>query len=72
MAAVQATKPYGDVVAEDGVHHVLWRCSVEDALFFEEAFKSVNELYIADGHHRSAAAYRVAEMRRQAAIAAGK
>lgn len=36
-----------------------------------EQFADISALYVADGHHRTAAAYNVGKMRRQAAIDAG-
>lgn len=54
--------PYGDVTCDDGfgeVRHVLWRCSPETANFFQDEFAKVSSLYVADGHHRTQAAYNV-------------
>lgn len=56
---------------EDGVQHVLWRCSEEDAAFFESEFDNIPSLYIADGHHRTQAAYNVGKLRRERHIAEG-
>lgn len=56
---------------DDGVQHVLWRCSKEDADFFEAAFDAVPNLYIADGHHRTQAAYNVGKLRREKFISEG-
>ncbi|MCM2251434.1 MAG: DUF1015 family protein [Ramlibacter sp.] len=58
-------KPDVDVTADDGVRHILW--VVNDAGAVQEltrAFSAMDRLYIADGHHRSAAAARVAAARR--------
>lgn len=54
------------------MRHVLWRCSVEDSAFFVQQFEQIPALYVADGHHRTAAAYNVGKLRRQAAIDAGE
>lgn len=62
---------HGDVTSDDDVRHVLWRCSKEEATWFEEKFAEISALYVADGHHRTAAAYNVGKKRRDAAIAAG-
>jgi uncharacterized protein (DUF1015 family) len=62
-AALKST-PVCDFVADDGVGHALWRIEGGDALV--EAFQAVPLSYVADGHHRSASAYRVAEERRAA------
>jgi uncharacterized protein (DUF1015 family) len=52
------------VTADDDVTHELW--VIADAAPIEEltyAFEALPALYIADGHHRSAAAARVSEAR---------
>jgi len=61
LAAVTQGRPDVDLVADDGIVHTLW--VVRDADLIEKitkAFDGMNALYIADGHHRSAAASRVA------------
>lgn len=56
-----------DFTSADGVQHTSWTVSEpKDAAIIEAAFSSVPCLYIADGHHRSAAAHRVAQARRGA------
>ena len=53
-----------DVTADDGVRHQLWVVSDEDTIVrLTRAVDALPVLYIADGHHRSAAAARVAEAR---------
>lgn len=57
--------PVVSVTADDGVIHRLW--IVDEAADIETittTFDGMDCLYIADGHHRSAAASRVAEKRR--------
>lgn len=58
-------EPVIDVVGPHDVTHTLWRVS-EPALVkaITEAFDEMGVIYIADGHHRSAAAARVAEQLR--------
>ncbi|MFP3874027.1 MAG: DUF1015 domain-containing protein [Thiohalophilus sp.] len=71
--AVGQTPPLYDLTADDGVRHVLWR--VDDAADIEtitSTFEAMDCLYIADGHHRSAAASRVAQMRAGTGKAAGE
>ena len=52
------------VAAEGGVAHGLWVIDDETAIAaFTEAFEALPALYIADGHHRSAAAARVCHSR---------
>ncbi len=50
--------------APDGVTHTLW--NVQDIDSYHAIFGAVDLLYIADGHHRCAAAARVAELPPQA------
>ena len=48
--------PDVDVTADDGVRHQLWVVNDEDAIAaLTRAVKGLPALYIADGHHRSAA-----------------
>ena len=59
--------PDADVTLSDGVRHTLWVIAddtVQERL--TAAFDAMPALYIADGHHRSAAAARVASTRRAA------
>jgi len=65
-ADITARKPHIDFTADDGVIHTLW--IVEDnneVQKYVDLFARVPYLYIADGHHRSAAASRVYELRRR-------
>ncbi len=67
MARAGAGEPEVDVTADDGVIHRLWPVADEDLRdALTAAFDALDNLYIADGHHRSAAASRVAAMRREA------
>ncbi len=54
---VTAAEPEYDFVAPDGFGHTLWKIT-DDALIAKitEEFAKIPNLYIADGHHRSAAA----------------
>lgn len=54
------------------VCHKLWKVSSGENRFFEEEFKKVSKTYVADGHHRSAAAYNVGKLRKERAVAAGR
>jgi uncharacterized protein (DUF1015 family) len=54
-------------VAKDGVQHTAW--TIGDAAgvkLIEREFAGISFLYIADGHHRSAAAARVFQSRKGA------
>jgi len=66
-ASIVAGSSTMDVVADDGVQHTVW--VVDDAAMLESITKEFNAMeciYIADGHHRSAAASRVAVQRKTA------
>jgi uncharacterized protein (DUF1015 family) len=55
-----ANKPEVDFMARDGVRHLSWTIrEPHDIRFIETQFARIPNLYIADGHHRSAAAARV-------------
>lgn len=61
LEELTAGTPDVDLVADDGIGHSLW--VVRDSSVIENltgAFDGMDALYIADGHHRSAAASRVA------------
>ena len=59
VAETLAAPPLDDFTTVDGVAHTVWR--VADAAPYVTAFASVQAAYVADGHHRSAAAARAAE-----------
>jgi len=64
VASVCAAPAVNDFVAEDGIRHQLW--VINDPATVTEIGKilsSVEYLYVADGHHRSAAAARVGAAR---------
>ena len=57
VAATAAEPPTCDFIAEDGIRHTLWVMQdAETIAAVEKAFSGVERLYIADGHHRAAAA----------------
>ncbi len=59
--------PDMDVTAVDGVRHELWVLSDEATVeTLTNQFDALDALYVADGHHRSAAASRVAATRKAA------
>lgn len=66
IAKGTAQAPELDFTTDDGITHRVWTLSdraIVDGLV--EAFKKQEALYIADGHHRSASAVRVAKLRRE-------
>ena len=59
-----AQPPAVDFTGADGVRHTSWNVGGADDIHFVEAqFAAIPFLYIADGHHRSAAAARVFQSR---------
>ncbi len=59
LEQVAATHPAWSVTTEDDVQHRFWTVPPERVERLREAFAALPALYIADGHHRSAAASRV-------------
>jgi uncharacterized protein (DUF1015 family) len=65
LAQAAAGSPDTDVAADDGVRHQLWKITNDATIDkLSLAFESLPAIYIADGHHRSAAAARVAAARK--------
>ncbi|NWF36317.1 DUF1015 family protein [Mariprofundus sp. KV] len=67
LADVASGRPDMDVTADSGVQHTLW--VIRDAgqiAAITQSFEAMDALYVADGHHRSAAASRVAASRKAA------
>jgi len=67
MGSVTQAAPAVDFTADDGIRHQLWVISSPDDIqSIVTGFSDLGPIYIADGHHRSAAASRVAKSRREA------
>ncbi len=65
-AWVAAHKPVYDFVSEDEIGHTVWIIDDKTVITaLENAFKGVDYLYIADGHHRNASAVKVGLKRRE-------
>ena len=62
VAAATTVPPLFDFATPDDVAHTVWR--VEDPAPYLAGFARVPAAYIADGHHRSASAWRAARQRR--------
>jgi uncharacterized protein (DUF1015 family) len=61
---VAMNEPDVEVTADDGVRHQMWVVDDEPTIgALTKAFNALPAIYIADGHHRSAAASRVAKAR---------
>ena len=63
VADVQTAPPLYDFTAADGIRHTVWRVD-GDTGAWAEAFGQVPLAYVADGHHRAAAAFRAGQQRR--------
>ncbi|MBF0247407.1 MAG: DUF1015 domain-containing protein [Alphaproteobacteria bacterium] len=62
---VTAETPLLDADHGDGVRHQVWSIAdAETVSRIQEIFTGMDALYVADGHHRSAAAVRIAHKRR--------
>jgi uncharacterized protein (DUF1015 family) len=59
-----AAEPLYDFTAPDGVRHTVW--AVPDSEAWVRAFCGVPVAYVADGHHRSASAWRAGKERKAA------
>lgn len=63
VSEVEQGDPLYDIMAPGGVQHTIWKA---DEACIVDAFKEVAAFYIADGHHRAAAAARVGREKREA------
>ena len=67
LKTVSASPADVDVTARDGVRHEIWVLSDEDKLnTLTSAFDAMEAIYVADGHHRSAAGSRVGNSKKAA------
>lgn len=59
-------EPLFDFVSEDKIRHRGWKLGgAEELAAIRQAFGAMEEIYIADGHHRAASAVRVGQKRRE-------
>lgn len=67
FARITAATPDVDFLAEDGVQHQLWPVSDNATIAaLIDSFATLDELYIADGHHRSQSASEVCRRMKEA------
>lgn len=57
--------PLYDFISEDGVGHTVWKLDVQARDGLVKAFEGLDNLYVADGHHRTAAAENYAKKMRK-------
>lgn len=63
---VKKSKPLYAFTAVDGITHNVWRIADLDKLhIIQKEFNNINNIYIADGHHRAASAVKVGLKRRE-------
>lgn len=66
IAQVTAKPPVYDFTAEDGIIHRVWVVSGEEQIrTIRDTFADMQQIYIADGHHRCASAVKVGLKRRE-------
>ena len=66
VEANKEKEPVYDFTAVDGVKHRVWKMSdPEDVEAIRKAFENLNQIYIAEGHHRAASAVKVGLKRRK-------
>ncbi|MEW8051520.1 MAG: DUF1015 family protein [Candidatus Thiodiazotropha sp.] len=67
LKEVSQSSPEMDVTAADGVRHEIWALDDDEKVaMLTREFDRMEALYVADGHHRSAAGSRVAASRKAA------
>ena len=62
---METQEPLYDFTAADGIAHRMWKVTEEAVTTLQEAFAGIQEIYIADGHHRAASAVKVGLKRRK-------
>ncbi len=67
VAGAKQEEPVYRFLSPDGVCHTVWKLDQEDRIaVIRAAFLEVEDIYIADGHHRAASAVKVGQKRREA------
>lgn len=67
VADVMTGAPLYDFTADDGIGHAVWKIEAKEQIErIQEAFAGIDDIYIADGHHRAASAVKVSLKRREA------
>lgn len=66
VAKAKETKPLYSFTSPDGIRHQVYKISnVQSVENIEKAFAGIDDIYIADGHHRAASAVKVGLKRRE-------
>lgn len=62
---VEKEKPEYDFTAPDGIRHIMWTVDSPELIEkIKKEFETIPIMYVADGHHRSASAARVRELKK--------
>ncbi len=65
VSKIKKTEPENSFVSEDGIGHNVWLIKeAEDIAVIRTSFANIDDVYIADGHHRAASAVKVGLKRR--------
>src|SRR5262249_34743655 len=72
IAQLVEAAPEYDFVTEDEVGHTFWSVPLSQTANLIQLFREVPDLYVADGHHRSAAASRVRAARAKQGLGGGE
>lgn len=66
VAKAKETKPLYSFTSPDGIRHQVYKISnIQSVENIEKAFAGIDDIYIADGHHRAASAVKVGLKRRE-------
>jgi len=65
LDAITSNRPEYEFATTDAVKHELWLVDQNTEQFIQDTFMSIDNLYIADGHHRSASSSRLASLMRE-------
>lgn len=66
VAKAKETKPLYSFTSQDGIRHQVYKISnAQSVENIEKAFAGIDDIYIADGHHRAASAVKVGLKRRE-------
>lgn len=69
MKEEEEKAPLYRFISEDGIEHCVWKITDEENnMKLQMAFRMMDKIYIADGHHRCAAAVKVGLQRRKEGI----
>ena len=64
---IMVNEPEYNFVSDDKIRHIFWVINDDEMITaIQKEFAKLDCMYVADGHHRSAAAFRVRELRKNA------